>query len=87
VKNSTENVLVMVRSRLTLRGDRDLPRLAEVVSHSPGWRLDLVVRNPRSRTSSEDGLELPTGAEVADRLSHVRELVQRDELDAAALLA
>jgi uncharacterized protein YutE (UPF0331/DUF86 family) len=86
-KNSTENVLVVVRSRSTLRGDCDIPRLAELVSRWPGWRLDLVVRNPRGRTPSEDGLELPTSSDVADRLAQVRELVQRDCLDAAVLLA
>ncbi len=44
-----ESIVVDVRSRpnLTLNGSADLRRMAEIVQQLPGWRLNLVVTNPR----------------------------------------
>lgn len=82
----TENVLVEVRSQQRLAGATDLIRLAEAVSSLPGWRLELVVTNPREKFLSENGTEPLTRAEIEERLARVRELIHGGRLDAAALL-
>jgi hypothetical protein len=53
-KGSDETIVVDVRSRpnLTLNGPADLRRLAEKVEELPGWRLNLVVTNPRHPKAS-----------------------------------
>jgi hypothetical protein len=86
-RSPTDNVLVEIRSQQTLAGATDLAQMAEAVSCLPGWRLELVVTNPREKRLPENGTEPLTRAEIRDRLARVSELVHGDRLDAAALLA
>src|SRR5438093_290169 len=79
-KNGEESVVVEVKSPSTLRASRDLPRLAEVIGHTPGWRLDLAVMKDTRRGEEGDLLSRP---EIADRLAQVLTLLNHGFSDAA----
>ena len=49
-----ESVVVEVKSEESLAGESELPSLAEIIERQPGWRLELVVTNPRHRPLKED---------------------------------
>lgn len=85
-----ENVVVEVRSRATLSGAEDLTPLASAVNAVPGWRLDLVVTNPRSASVIDGRAEGLDRGGIRARLETVHHLLliaEEDEEDAAALLA
>ncbi|MGD1875565.1 MAG: hypothetical protein ACFB02_21230 [Mastigocoleus sp.] len=40
---------VRTRENLTLNGSEDLRRISKSVAQTPGWELELVITNPRSK--------------------------------------
>ncbi len=87
---AAENVVVEVRSKSTLSGAEDLTPLASAVNATPGWRLDLVVINPRSASVIDARAEELDRDGIRSRVETVRHLLrfaEEDEEDAAALLA
>jgi uncharacterized protein YutE (UPF0331/DUF86 family) len=87
---AAENVVVEVRSKSTLSGAEDLTSLSSAVNATPGWRLDLVVTNPRSASVIDTRAEELDRDGIRARVETVRHLLrvtEEDEEDAAALLA
>jgi hypothetical protein len=85
--SANDNVVVEVRSRSTLAGDRDLAALTRVVNATPGWRLDLIVTNPRSISPAEENADELSHSEIQARIPQVHTLLSSNQEDAAALLA
>lgn len=80
-----DRVVVEIKTEQTVRSDEYLVRLAEAIEGLPGWRLELVLTNPRPVRRTL-GTTLAEG-EVSARLSLVEELVERSEgLPAAYVL-
>lgn len=82
-----ETVVVEVRSKSTLSGSADLTALTDAVNAVPGWRLDLVVTNPRSMPIVAAGTEELDRAEIQARVGAVRQLLRASQKEAAMLLA
>lgn len=78
-----ESVVVEVKSRETLPHS-DLSDLASKVNRQPGWRLDLVVTNPREKGPPD--LEPWSPSTIANALKKFRRLWKDDHTDAAFLL-
>jgi hypothetical protein len=82
-----ENVVVEVRSHATLASEDDLVALTQAVNAIPGWRLDLVVTNPRSISPANGDAEELSHAEIQERVVQVQTLLGSNQEDAAILLA
>ena len=82
-----ENVVVEVKSKVTLSKADYLPSLASAVNSQPGWRLDLIVTNPARQSVVEEGAEELSQSEIHARLESVRQLLSINQEDAATLLA
>ena len=81
------NVVIEVKSRPTLLSSNDLVNLSSVVESVPGWRIDLVVTNPRKKPvviNLEDVLVLD---EIRVRVATSRQLLQEEQSEVAALVA
>lgn len=83
-----ESVVVEVRSKRTLTDPtQHLGKLAEAVNAQQGWRLELVVTNPR-----HDDANLPRGVEpdvreIWGKVGTARELLDDGQTELAALVA
>lgn len=89
-KNKREGVVVLVRTRDSLAGSKDLTRVAQRVEGRQGWRLELVVAaggpvEPDS--ASPNGIKPLRIADIEDRLEEAAELDRRGHREAAFLLA
>lgn len=81
-----ENVVVEIRTKSTLVGSEDLAALANAINAVPGWRLELVVTNPKNGHLI-DGTNVNLNlAEIKERISEVRQLLTIDQKNAALLL-
>ena len=83
-----QSFVVEVKSRKSLTGSTKLEELAKAVEHEPGWKLDLVVTNPRpnERAELEQSHESFSLEEVATRLAHAGRLLDARETEAALLV-
>jgi uncharacterized protein YutE (UPF0331/DUF86 family) len=83
-RKGEEGVVIEVKTRRSLVGATYLPALAETVQRMPGWRLDLVVTNPREKRTvySEEQL---SEADIRGRIGEAKEL-SNDGSDVAAML-
>jgi hypothetical protein len=81
------SIVVEVKSRTALQGGEQLAALARAVEGQPGWRLDLVVTNPRGETGVPDDAEVADTENLKARLETAERLAQERQLDAAMLLA
>ncbi len=86
-KRGDEVIIVDVKTRRTLNDKPDLRGLARAVKGLPGWRLELVVTNPRHKRVAPDGVVLPGPAALAKRLEEAEGLAKAKHLEAALLLA
>src|SRR5437764_850914 len=82
-----ENVVAEVKSKSTLSESEYLAAFASAAADMPGWRLDLVVTNPKHAPVVDNGAEELDQAEVEARIKAVRELWAVHQEDAAILLA
>lgn len=79
----TENVLIEVVSRS--RGtENKIRRYREAISGQEGWTLQTVWTSGHSVPSK---LATPTRKVIEDRLTDIRELIDRDSFDAAMLVS
>jgi hypothetical protein len=86
-KRGDEVIIVDVKTRRTLHDKPDLRGLARAVRDLPGWRLELVVTNPRHKRVAPDDAVLPGPAALAKRLEEAEGLAKAKHLEAAFLLA
>jgi hypothetical protein len=82
----SEKVVIEVKSRASLRTDRDLPKLASLIEGRAGWRLELVVTNPMFAEREE--AVLPASPTVLEaRVGEAQRLAATGHFEAALLLA
>ncbi len=85
--NDQESVVVEVKSRADLSASKDMIDLANAVNAQKGWRLDLVVVNPRNPPLLEvdaESLRLP---EIVAQLRAAHQLAREEQDGAAIVLA
>jgi Holliday junction resolvase-like predicted endonuclease len=82
-----ENVVVEVRSRDTLGGDDSLVTLTAAVNAQPGWRIDLLVTNPRKQAIVRKDAVLASRDEAEERLIAARRLLTLEQAEAAFVIA
>ena len=82
-----ENVVVEVKTRSSLAAATELPDIAKQIEDRPGWRFDLILTNPKRQTCVPQEAVLPAFDEIVKRLTIARELVQKNALNSAMLLA
>ncbi len=81
------NIVVEVRSNDTLLGATDLVDLTTAVNAQPGWRIDLVVTNPRKQAIVPKDSILLFHSETQERLLTARQLLAMEQVEAAFVLA
>lgn len=86
-KGRDETVVVEVKTRSSLSGDRDLRALSEVIDRKPGWRFELIVTNPRGEIVMSKEARVPNKEVLLARLSQADRLVGIGQLEASMLLA
>lgn len=82
-----ENVVIEVKSRVMLAEASYLPQLADTISSTPGWRLDLVVINPPIASIVDQNVEELSRTDIQERLATVHQLSSMTQDEAATLLA
>jgi len=87
-RNSEENVIIEVRTQESLTDEPELDAIAQALHNKPSWRFELVVTNPRDRSSLtfKDAKSLEQ-LDIADRLQEARQLSDQEHGEAALLLA
>ncbi len=81
-----QGVVVEVKTRQTLPESQDLPGLAEVVRGQPGWRLDLLITDPKDKPVAGLGDRLDQ-SDIRSRIGEAKELLSNGSHVAAMLLA
>jgi uncharacterized protein YutE (UPF0331/DUF86 family) len=85
-QSDEEKVVVEVKSQPTLSKADYLTALAGAVNAQPGWRFELVVTNPASPKIAEENAEVMLPAEIKERIQLVRDLFNKKQEEAAAIL-
>ena len=86
-RSASETVLIEVKSSASLRRGNRLRRIAQFVEKMPGWRLELVVVNPKTELSVPiDGAAL-SRQQILERLDEAKELAASGHLQAAFVMA
>jgi len=87
-RNDAESVVIEVRTQGSLTSSPELDAIAKALEDRPGWRFELVVRNPRDRDSLyfRDAMSLDV-PDIVSRLNEARELSEQEHGEAALLLA
>lgn len=83
----SENVVVEVKTRSSLKAAKELTAFAKIIEDQPGWRFDLILTNPKRRIGRPEHAVLPELNEIEKRLAIAQELVQKEMLNSAMLLA
>jgi hypothetical protein len=87
-RNETENVIIEVRTQESLTGTPELDALAQALQDKPSWRLELVVTNPKDRSSIQLRNAAPLDyEEITYRLREAKELSGQEHGEAALLMA
>ena len=81
-----ENVVVEIAAQRELTSGPALEELAAIVKQQKGWRLELVVMNPKPGVVDETASPL-TKSEVATRIANAERLLAGRDSEAAFLLA
>jgi hypothetical protein len=81
-----EGIVVEVKTRRTLATADHLTSLAEVVSSVPGWRLELVLTNPKEKPVAGPADRLDQ-SDIHWRIGEAKELLHEGSSVAAMLLA
>ena len=86
-RNPTENVIVEVRTQASLTAAPELDGIAQALHNKPSWRFELVVTNPRDRSSLQfqDATSLDR-LDIIYRLHEARQLSEQEHGEAALLL-
>lgn len=81
------HVVVEVKSQPTLTTAKYLPELVKSVNSIPGWRVDLIVTNPKEIRLIDEGAKELELEKVHARINTVQHLVSIEQLEAALLLS
>jgi uncharacterized protein YutE (UPF0331/DUF86 family) len=81
------SVVVEVRSQNSLAGSDDLEALSRAIEGRPGWRLDLVVTNPRREGPAVEDADSLSPSEILERLDASTMLLDRGLVDLALVAA
>jgi len=84
---TTENVVVEVRSRDTLSGAKELAALTAAINAEVGWRIDLIVTNPRKQEVVQKGSTLLSRDDAQERILTSRQLLAVEQTEASFILA
>lgn len=83
-----EGVVVEVRSRGEVRGDKSLQQLAEIVEEHPGWRFELDMSNPRETSQPEESAQAPASEpQIREYLQAADQLADKELWNPAILIA
>ncbi len=87
-RNTEETVVVEVRTQETLSDAPELDAVAQALQDQPSWRFELVVTNPKDRSSLQfkDAASLNV-LDIRYRLHEARQLSDQEHGEAALLLA
>lgn len=87
-RSAEENVIVEVRTQDSLADAPELDAIAHALHNKPSWRFELVVTNPKDRSSQQfkDALSL-NQRDITYRLQEARQLSDQEHGEAALLLA
>jgi uncharacterized protein YutE (UPF0331/DUF86 family) len=90
-QNGDDHAIVEVKTRTSLAKDKDLVRLAEVLQDRLGWRLELVVTNPKQGPDdsylAQEATQILSAEEVEERFRQVEDLLEQKYSLTAMLLA
>lgn len=86
-RRADEQVIVEVKSRESLHGEEGMPELAALIEREPGWRLELVLTNPRSQEDARRRDALQGSWHAEEYAREARDLLARDVLLPAFILA
>jgi uncharacterized protein YutE (UPF0331/DUF86 family) len=87
-RSAEENVIVEVRTQESLAEAPELDAVAQALQDQPSWRFELVVTNPKDRTSFQikEAASL-TYLDINYRLREAQQLSDQEHGEAALLLA
>jgi hypothetical protein len=85
--NSSENVIIEVRSKATIARSVEPKRIAQKMAGLPGWRFELVITNPELLNSVPVSGETLSQREIGSRMAEAKELLSTGNLSAAFLIA
>lgn len=85
VSKGSEHVAIEVKSRPTLRADKELQSIAEKIEQHAGWRLELVV--VATRDDEETAKNVITPFETDQRLRTAEQLAEKRQFEFAILLS
>jgi hypothetical protein len=86
--SAEESVIVEVRTQESLTQAPELDRIARVIQDKPSWRFELVVTNPKDRSSLQFKNATPLdNIDITYRLREARQLADQEHGEAALLLA
>ena len=87
-RSAEENVIVEVRTQESLADAPELDAVAQALHDQPSWRFELVVTNPKDRSSLplKDAASL-NHLDITYRLREARQLSDQEHGEAAFLLA
>lgn len=81
-----ESVVIEVKTKETLATTPKLRALADTISHEEGWRLDLVITNPRQTNESHRPAGPSDLESVLTRLAEAEHLAHSGSSEAGMLL-
>lgn len=87
VTSDAENLVVEVKTSNSLKGDKRLAAISEIVSKQPGWQFVFVLTNPKQQTSRRQLHIVSRWQELFDKSRHPSLLENPELSDAAFLLA
>lgn len=87
-RSAEENVIVEVRTQESLTDTPELDAVAQALQDQPSWRFELVVTNPKDRSSFQlkDTASL-NDLDITYRLREAQQLSDQEHGEAALLLA
>jgi REase_AHJR-like protein len=87
-RSTDENVIVEVRTQESLKDRPELDAIAQALQDKSSWRFELVVTNPKDRSSLQfkDATSLDY-VDITYRLREARQLSDQEHGEAALLLA
>lgn len=87
-RSTEESVVVEVRTQESLTQAPELDTIAQAIHNKPSWRFELVVTNPKDRSSLQFKDAIPLdNLDIAYRLREARQLADQEHGEAAFLLA
>jgi hypothetical protein len=82
-----ENIVIEVRSRESIRHDKNLAQISDIVEKNEGWSFLLVYTNPRSKSQTAPSGQVSPRATIIESLTNAQRWVDKgSEVEPAATL-